>query len=153
VRLALVGPILDSAYAAQVMEALEGHAFARYLGGVGHDAMGEIYRAADVVLNTSLADGGMANSMLEALAHGKALLASDTEGNRSIIKECVTGLLYRDAEEFLSKAELLVTSPQLCARLGKNGRALVQEKHSPGKEGEAYLELYRSIIKSTPPLH
>lgn len=146
IRLLLVGPVLDTPYAAEVMEALEQHRFARYLGAIAHEAMGELYLAADVVLNTSLFEGGMANSVLEALAYGKALLVSDVEGNRSIIKEGATGLLYRDAEEFQAKAENLVTDPQLREKLGRNGRALVREKHSPEKEALAYLALYEEIL-------
>ena len=96
--------------------------------------------------NSSLIEGGMANSVLEALAYGKALLATDIEGNRSIVKECVTGLLYRDAGEFRVKAEQLVTDPQLRERLGKNGRALVRDNYPPEKEAQAYLELYHSIL-------
>lgn len=145
-RLLLVGPVLDSAYAAELMDALEQYPFASYLGAVGHDAMGELYRAADVVLNTSLFEGGMANSVLEALAHGKALLATDIEGNRSLVKECVTGMLYRDTAEFRAKAEQLITDAQLRARLGQNGRCLVKEKYPPEKEAAAYLELYRQIV-------
>lgn len=148
VRLLLVGPVLDAAYAAQVMDALEQFPFVTYLGAVGHDAMGELYRAADVVLNTSLFEGGMANSVLEALAHGKALLVTDIEGNRSLVKESVTGMLYRDAAEFLAKAEQLVTDPQLRAKLGQNGRCLVKEKYPPEKEAAAYLELYREIVQA-----
>jgi glycosyltransferase involved in cell wall biosynthesis len=146
VRLLLVGPILDTAYAAEMMEALEGHPCARYLGVVEHEAMGELYRSADVVLNSSFIEGGMANSVLEALAQAKALLVSDIEGNRSLIKEGVTGLLYRDVEQFLKQAERLVADPALRARLGENGRALVREQYPPEKEAQAYLELYRSML-------
>jgi glycosyltransferase involved in cell wall biosynthesis len=148
IRLLLVGPVLDRAYAAEVMEALEPHAFARYLGSVGHDAMGQLYRAADVVINSSLIEGGMANSVLEALAYGKALLVTDIEGNRSVVKECVTGLLYRDAAEFRSKAEQLLTDPQLREKLGDNGRTLVRDKYPPEKEVQAYLNLYQSIMQA-----
>jgi len=146
IRFVLVGPILDPAYAAEVMEALERYPFAKYLGTVSHDAIGELYRAADVVLNSSLIEGGMANSVLEALAYGKALLVTDIEGNRSIIKDSLNGLLYRDAAEFSRKAERLVTDPQLRAKLGENGRSLVRDKYPPEREGHAYLELYQSIL-------
>ena len=147
-RLLLVGPVLDPDYAAQVMDALEQYPFAQYLGVVSHDRMGDLYRAADVVLNSSLIEGGMANALLEAMAYGKAVLASDIEGNRSIVKECVTGLLYRDAEQFVAKAGDLVKDAQLRDRLGKNGRTLVRDKYPPEKEGRAYLELYREIVQS-----
>ena len=111
--------------------------------------MGDLYRAADVVLNSSLVEGGMANSVLEALAYGKPLLVTDIEGNRSIIKECVTGLLYRDAGEFRAKAELLLTDEHLREKLGKNGKALVRDKYPPEKEGDAYLKLYQSILQES----
>lgn len=150
VKLLLVGPVIDAGYAARVMEALEPLSFAIYLGPVSHEAMAGLYRQADVVLNTSLAEGGMANTLLEAMAYGKPVLVSDVEGNRSLVKEGATGLLYRDGEEFCSKAGLLVTDPQLRERLGKNGKALVREKHAPEKEAAAYLELYAEILASSP---
>jgi len=146
IRLLLVGPILDTAYAAEVMETLERYPFARYLGTVSHDAIGELYRAADVVLNSSLIEGGMANSVLEALAYGRALLVTDIEGNRSVIKDCLNGLLYRDAAEFCRKAEQLVTDPELREKLGRNGRSLVRDKYPPELEGESYLKLYQAIL-------
>lgn len=154
VRLELAGPVLDGDYAARVMEALEQYPFARYLGVVAHDAMGERYRRADVVLNTSLTEGGMANTVLEALAYAKPLLVSDIEGNRSIVKENVSGLLYRDEAEFRAKAEHLLTDAHLRERLGKNGRFLVRDHYPPEKEATSYLALYREILsesQSAPP--
>lgn len=146
VRFEVAGPVVETGYAAEVLDALEQRPFARYLGEVAHDSMGSLYRAADVVLNSSLFEGGMSNSVLEALAYGKAVLASDVEGNRSVIKECVTGLLYRDELEFRAKAERLMSDPQLLEHLGRNGRELVRDKHSPEKEAQAYLQLYRAIL-------
>jgi L-malate glycosyltransferase len=145
--LLLAGPILDTGYAAEVMDALEQYPFARYLGGIKHDAMAQCYRSADVVLNTSIMEGGMANSLLEALSYAKPVLVSDIEGNRSIIKDGINGLVFRDEHEFLEKAEQLVNDPHLCQRLGRNGRALVQEKCSPEVESLAYLELYQTILQ------
>ncbi|GFO62691.1 GPMC system family 4 glycosyltransferase [Geomonas paludis] len=146
VRLELAGPVLEPAYAAEVMETLEQYPFARYLGVVAHDAMGDLYRRVDVVLNTSVTEGGMANTILEALAYAKPVLVSDIEGNRSIIKDGVTGLVYHSAADFCSKAEHLVTDAHLRDRLGKNGRCLVRDSCCPEKEAGAYLALYRDIL-------
>lgn len=148
VRLLLAGPVLEAEYAAKVMDELERHPFVRYLGVVGHDAMGELYRKVDVVLNTSLTEGGMANTVLEALAHGKPLLVSDIEGNRSIVRDGATGLLYRDADDFCVKAKQLMADAHLREKLGKNGRTLVRDNYSPEKEAKAYLSLYREILLS-----
>jgi glycosyltransferase involved in cell wall biosynthesis len=145
-RLILAGPVLDPEYAAQVMEALEGYTFAHYLGGIGHDAMGCLYNKAQVVLNTSRFEGGMANSILEALAYGKGVLAADIEGNRSLIADGKTGLLYGDGRQFLQQAERLLGNGELRASLGAAGRELVREKFAPERETAAYLELYGRVM-------
>lgn len=145
-RLLLAGPVLDTEYAGQVMQELERFPFARYLGVVGHESMGDLYRRSDVVLNTSHTEGGMANAVLEGLSYAKALLVADIEGNRSIVKENVTGLLYRDAEQFRVKAGELITDSRLRERLGSHGRAMVRDNFPPEKEGAAYLALYREIL-------
>jgi len=145
-RLQVAGPVRDTVYAARVMAELEEYPFAHYLGSVRHDHMADLYRRCRVVLNTSLFEGGMANSVLEGLAYGRPLLVSDVEGNRSVVKEGVTGLLFRDEEDFVQKAARLLTDAHLRERLARHGRELVEEKFSPEREGEAYLELYREIL-------
>lgn len=145
VRLLLAGPILDQVYGAKVLAELERHPFAHFLGEVGHDAIGAIYRRADVVLNTSLFEGGMANSVLEAMAAGRPVLASYIDGNRSVVREGKTGLLYRGEDEFLAKARELMRDVNLGRRLGEHGRIDVEEKFSPELEAEAYGNLYRNI--------
>jgi len=147
IRLKLVGPVIDTAYAKEVMDALEEYPFASYLGAVGHEAIWELYRQADVVLNCSQFEGGMANSVLEGLACGKALLVSDIEGNRSVVKDGVTGFLYRDAAEFVAKGAELVTDPLLRERLGKHGIGFAHERFRPEKEAQAYLDLYQAILQ------
>lgn len=144
-RFILAGPVLDPAYGARVMETLEGYHFAHYIGGIGHESMGCLYNKADVVLNTSRAEGGMANSILEALAYGKAVLAADIEGNRSLIADGKTGFLYGNEREFLAKAEALLMSPETRLAVGTAGQSLVRENFPPGKETAAYLQLYRAV--------
>lgn len=145
VRYLLAGPVLDPAFAAQVMERLEDYPFAHYLGGVGHDAVGCLYKKADVVLNASQFEGGMANSVLEALAFGKPVLAADIEGNRSLIRDGVTGFLYRNEGDFLLKAERLLSDLHTRELLGANGRRFVLDNFPPQKEAAAYLELYEAV--------
>jgi glycosyltransferase involved in cell wall biosynthesis len=88
----------------------------------------------------------MANSVLEALAMERAVLASDIEGNRSLIEPGVTGLLFRDAVELEAGAERLARDPALRARLGRAGRERVQALYPPAREIEAYLSVYRPLL-------
>ncbi|GAM11171.1 glycosyltransferase 1 domain-containing protein 1 [Geobacter sp. OR-1] len=146
-RLRLAGPVLDQEYAAQLFDMLPDFPFAEYLGVVDHQEMGELYRNAAVVLNSSRFEGGMANSLLEGMAWGRPLLASDVEGNRSLVKEGVNGFLYRDVSELAVKAELLLTDPILRCRLGMAGRRMAEENHSPEQEALAYLRLYEQALR------
>jgi glycosyltransferase involved in cell wall biosynthesis len=145
-RLVLAGPELDPQYASRVLARLQEFGFARHMGAVAHEEMAALYRQADVVLNTSLFEGGMANSLLEGMASGLPVLASNVEGNRSLVTEGVTGLLYRDTGEFFVKAARLAAEPSLRTMLGQAARQRVTMHHAPDQEAAAYLGLYRESI-------
>lgn len=145
VRLGYVGPVIDDAEGAALTRELNGLAWARYLGSVPHAQMAALLRESDVVLNCSLSEGGMANAVLEALAVGRAVLAADIEGNRSLVEDGVTGLLFRDDAGLLSAAERLVDDPALRRRLGQAGRARVLATYAPAREIDGYVALYRGL--------
>jgi glycosyltransferase involved in cell wall biosynthesis len=146
VCLLYVGPILDADEGCALDAALRDRPWAKHLGEVPHESMRSLLSAADVVLNCSLSEGGMANSILEAFAMGRAVLASDTEGNRSLVDDGVTGLLFRDAAELLAQAERLAADPALRARLGAAGRRLIERRYPPEREIEGYLDTYRQVL-------
>src|SRR6267143_1488995 len=118
-----VGPVLDAEEGAKLFLGLAGRPWCRYLGAVPHARMPALLSAADVVVNCSISEGGMSNSVLEALTLGRAVLASDIEGNRALIEEGVTGLLFSDASALASQAERLLDDVELCARLGAEGQS------------------------------
>jgi len=146
VRLLYVGPVLDPEEGEALRTALANRPWAKHIGAVPHASMRSLLTASDVVLNCSLSEGGMANSVLEAFTTGRAVLASDVEGNHSLVEDGVTGLLFRDEAELLAQAERLVVDPGLRARLGAAGRRLVERRYSPEREIEGYLEAYRQLV-------
>jgi len=144
-RLWYAGPPLDPGETARLERALSGRPWARYLGPVPHPAMPALLEAADIVLNCSLSEGGMANAVLEALAFGRAVLASDIPGNRSLVEDGVTGILFRSETELGRGVERLATDPALRRRLGEAGRRLVASRFTPARESEGYLEVYARV--------
>ena len=146
VRLLYVGPVLNAAEGEALAKALAGRPWARHLGAISHAAMPALLARADVVLNCSISEGGMANSVLEALALGRAVLATDIPGNRALVEPGVTGLLF-DSDAQLQAAVLrLARDPALRARLGAAGRARVAERYPPAREIDGYLSVYRREI-------
>jgi glycosyltransferase involved in cell wall biosynthesis len=145
-ELVYVGPIIDAAEGEALRRLLSGYPWARYLGAVPHDRMPALFELADVVLNCSLSEGGMANSVLEALSLGRAVLASDIAGNRSLVDDAITGFLFGSAEELAAKADRLLQDPDLRARLGVAGRERVNARFGADRETDGYLAVYARLV-------
>jgi glycosyltransferase involved in cell wall biosynthesis len=144
-ELLYVGPIVDPAEGETFVRSLAAHPWARHLGAVPHNRMPALLELADVVLNCSLSEGGMANSVLEALALGRAVLASNIPGNRSIVEDGVTGFLFDSPDELAAKADRLLTDPDLRARLGEAGRERVSARYGADREIDGYLAAYTRL--------
>jgi glycosyltransferase involved in cell wall biosynthesis len=72
------------------------------------------------------------------------VLASDIAGNRSVIEDGVTGLLFKDAGDFADKAARLLDDRALRERLGEAGRARAS-RFSLQQEIDCYVRLYDSL--------
>jgi len=144
-RLVIAGGIIDQDYAATIRTMLCDAPYAAWLGEVARERMGALYARADVVLNCSLFES-MPNSLLEAMALGRPVLAADIAGNRALVRHGDTGLLYRDDHSFFEGVMRLAQEPELRAALGRHAQAWVQSTCSPQLEAAAYLSLYRSLL-------
>ena len=146
IRLLYAGPVIEPPVADALHQLLSTTAWARHVGEVPHAQMRSLLSQADVVLNCSVSEGGMANSVLEALSLGRAVLASDIEGNRSIVADGLTGFLYRDEAEFEQRAAQLARDAVLRQRLGRAGTTLVAQRFPPTREIDGYQDVYRHLI-------
>jgi glycosyltransferase involved in cell wall biosynthesis len=146
VRLVYVGPVIDPPEGEALERALAGRPWARHLGPIAHGAMPALLSRADVVLNCSISEGGMANSVVEAFALGRAVLASDIPGNRTLVEHEVNGLLFSTDAELEAAALRLARDGDLRARLGEAGRARVAERYPRRREIDGYLAVYRRLI-------
>lgn len=145
-ELLYVGPVIEADEGDELFRLLRSRPWARHVGILAHDRMPRLLQNADVILNCSLSEGGMANSVLEALAMGRAVLAADIDGNRSVIEDGVTGLLFSTPEEFAAKAARLLADPALRQRLGDAGREFVHAHLPLAREVEGYLAAYRRLV-------
>ncbi len=146
VRAVYAGPIVEEEEGRRLLSLLADNGWARYLGAVPHEEICSMLRVVDVVVNSSLSEGGMSNSLLEAMSRGVAVLASDIEGNRSIIVDEVDGLLFASEEDFERQAERLVLDPDLRRHLGKQGQAKIEREFPREREIDAHEEFYRDLL-------
>jgi glycosyltransferase involved in cell wall biosynthesis len=150
VRLAYVGPVLEPDEGGALERELARRPWARFLGPVPHAQMPSLLAQADVVLNCSVSEGGMANSVLEAFACARPVLASDIAGNRALVEDEVTGLLFAGGAQLAARAARLAREPALRSRLGAAGRARVARDYPPEREIDGYLAVYRRVATVTP---
>jgi glycosyltransferase involved in cell wall biosynthesis len=92
---------------------------------------------------------GTPNAVLEAMACGRAILASDAGGQADLIRHGETGALLPVGRlELLPEAleELLDLPEGERRRLGRGARAFVEAHHRPEQEQAAYQALYAGLL-------
>jgi len=101
----------------------------------------------DVFVFPSIMEG-LGIALLEALAAGRACVASNIGGISDIITDGSDGLLVEVGDsEALAKAVLrLLQDDALRAKFGENGRKLVKERFSLDAWGERVAELYGRVL-------
>jgi glycosyltransferase involved in cell wall biosynthesis len=117
----------------------------RFAGRVEHDDLPPYYRRANVFVLPSLNEG-MSNTVLEAIASGLAVLATDTGGTRELVRDGENGFLIemKSAQDIAEKAGKFVEQPGLAAEMGAKSRQLA-ESMSWKKVAEAYYDLYGQV--------
>ncbi|MBI4677706.1 MAG: glycosyltransferase family 4 protein [Elusimicrobia bacterium] len=97
--------------------------------------------AADVFVHYSRWEG-LPNAVLEAMALGLPVVASDVPGNRDAVVHGETGFIVRDEPALLEHALKLAQDPALRRRLGQAGRERVLKQYCPSAAFAALARLY-----------
>jgi len=87
---------------------------------------------------------------LEAMAMGKALVASDVGGHRELIHYNETGLLFRagDASALSKSLERLFKDHRLQKRIQEHAAIWVRQKHTWEKTTAVYQDIYAKALKT-----
>jgi glycosyltransferase involved in cell wall biosynthesis len=101
----------------------------RLIGSLDRGSVAKAYATADVIAVPSVVDSagnvdGLPNSLLEALASGRAVVASRVAGIPDVLRDGVNGCLVppADASALAVALRRLVADPAERARLGHNAR-------------------------------
>lgn len=109
--------------------------------------MPEVLRAFDVFVLASH-DEGMSNAILEAMATGLPVVATDVGGTGEVVRDGQTGTLVpaRDPVALAQAVGDLLADPDRRAALGRAGRAVVVENFSARTMVRQMEELYFSLL-------
>ena len=90
---------------------------------------------------------GLPRALLEAAATARPIITTDTEGCREIGRDGVNGVLVpvNDAPALAAAIIRLLNDPELCLRLGREGRRIVTEEFSLEIIFRRTLDLYDQV--------
>lgn len=106
--------------------------------------------AADVYFTSSRWEG-LPLAVIEAMAVGLPIVASDVTGHHEIVQDSAGGLLYPLGDPAAAAGRLtrLAGHPELRIQMGRAGRKAQRMHYSAGKMTAAVSTLYRQIASST----
>ena len=145
VRLAMIG---DGRLRASVQAYLEEQDVAQLAWLPGQrDDTAELLRALDIFVLPSLAEG-ISNTILEAMASGRPVIATDVGGNRELVEQDATGFLVAPEDPSAMAAALAryVDDENLRRRHGQNARIRAENRFSLDRMIEQYVQVYDSLL-------
>lgn len=134
------GPLLD--------DCLSRFPLAEFVGHLSGEALEHKLRKAAVVVVPSEWHENSPLSILEAMAHGKPIVASRIGGIPELVRDGLTGLLFepRNTQELSSRLKTLLDDAGLRTKFGKEARRVAETEYSLSRHGAALLALYESLL-------
>jgi len=110
------------------------------------DNVDDVLAAADLFVLPSDSEG-LSHALLEAMAVGLPVVATDIPGNAGVIRDGVEGLLFppRDVAALAAAIAKILTEPQRPAEMGAAARRRVEECFSLDRMVDAHLALFERL--------
>jgi glycosyltransferase involved in cell wall biosynthesis len=118
-----------------------------YFLGV-RDDIESILQITDVGLLITAPCEGLSNSIIEYMAAGKPVIATEGGGTDELVQDGVTGFLIKNqnSEEIINRLEILMRDPHLAATLGETGSKWVRDNLDVRKMTDAYIRMYSNLM-------
>lgn len=107
----------------------------------------ELLAVSDICVLSSRAEG-FSNSILEYMAAGKPVVATDVGGAREAIEDGETGFVVAsdNAEEMAASILFLLENSEKASKMGARGRAIIEQKFSMESQLDKTLQLYENLL-------
>ena len=105
-----------------------------------------LYDRADVVVNPSLFEG-MPNTVMEAMACGRPVVATNVGATSALIRDRVEGCVIPpgDPDSLVRKITWVLENRERAMEMGRAARKRIEEEFTTEKMTEMFLELYQDL--------
>jgi len=118
------------------------------LGFIPDEKLPELYASSHLFVMPSLYCESFGITLLEAMASGKPVVASNVGGIPEVVKDGVVGLLFRrgDAEDLADKIIRVLSDCNLARSLASNAKELVKERYSWSVVADKIEDIYEKTL-------
>ncbi|MDF3812588.1 MULTISPECIES: glycosyltransferase family 4 protein [Rhodopseudomonas] len=122
---------------------------AEFTGFLSGSALGSCIDQAAVVVVPSEMTENCSMAIIEAMAHGKPVVASHIGGNPELVRDGETGFLFppKHRHSLTERIQLLLGDADLRKRFGAAARKVIEEEYTIAAHGQALLALYTSLVQ------
>jgi glycogen(starch) synthase len=145
-----IGPDVESSKA-RAAELNFSEAEIRFTGYADYDTVPDLYRAADVFVSPTYAEG-FSNTILEAMAAGLAVVSTHAVGVSDCLRDGENGLLVQpgDVPALADALARVITDAPLRRRLAEDGLAECRRVYSWGAVGRQIMDVYARVANDHP---
>lgn len=145
VKLKITGELDDSHESQKIREIIKSEGLENSIEFVGFQQGEELEKTiskAIAIINPAIWYENMPNTIIEAYAYGKPVIASRIGSLEEIVQDKKTGLLFeaKNACELTEKMRILVLNKETVKNMGKQARKVSQTKYSGNEHMDRILE-------------
>lgn len=121
----------------------------KFIGQISHNEILEYLASADVYVSTSLSDGGIAISTLEAMACGLTPVITDVGDNKKWVKDNYNGFIVpvKKPKILAEKIIYLLNNKNIRRKFGKINRKIIEQRANCEKEMLKMEKPYKELLR------
>ncbi len=119
-------------------------------GYVPHENLAKVYKEAAVFVLPSILRENLPLAIIEAMSKAIPVITTNFGGQAEIIQDGINGLLVKpgDPADLAEKISTILDNPELAREMGRRGRKIVEENHTPEQHLRRLTEVYESAVRN-----
>ncbi len=142
------GSSFSDGYVDSLMKIRNGDERIVMLGYVYGEVLDELWSNAYMVVQPSILEG-LSISLIEAISHGRCVLASDIPENLEVVQDCAATFRTRDVNHLRDQLDLLLNRPEMVTSIATRCRQHAEAHYSWSRIVEATEAVYLDLIGGT----